>query len=152
MEEAYKALKAFILSIVNAALPSYESEGVSLPLLTEETTRFGVVDPLKIAGETLCAILPESVEFDGGYISGEGTADYSVIVAFFCRQAAYPTLLARADRYARCFRECLKKDTALEGRAINSEIGRIEFDPDCGIADRQAAACEIEMTITFRED
>ena len=152
MERAFDALRRFILREVNAALPLYEDGRASLPLLSERTALFGVVDPLKAAGDTLCAIYPESLEELGGQVSGEGLASVSVTVTFLCRGAPHEELLRRACRYAACFRACVAADGSLGGAARDSSAKRVNFLPDCGVADRQAAASEIEMSITFEEE
>lgn len=151
MEEAYDALKELILKDVNARLPGFETEGVELPPLSGRAVCFGVVDPLKAAGETLCAIWPEEAALEDGYITGEGRASLSVTVSFYCRGALYEELMLRADRYAKCFLSCLGGNPSLGGKARDVRPTRVAYYPDCGTVERQAAGAEIELTL-YMED
>ena len=151
MESACLALRGFVLDEVNGALRRWEDDRVRLPQVPEPSCAVGVIDPLKAAGETLCAILPEELSCEAGYITGEARQTLSASVAFWCRGAAYWELVARMARYAQCFLSCLEKDPSLGGRVLDARALRVEYDCDCGAADRQAAACAIDMEIILEE-
>lgn len=152
MERIFQALKAFILHDVNARLPGIEDSAARLPLLAEQAVCFGAVDPLKTAGDTLCAILPESLEMEDGCISGAVRATANVTVAFWCRGAGYKELVMRMARYLEGFVTCLTYNPSLGGAVRDCEIRRAEFDWDCGVADRQATAVLIELSIKIEEE
>ena len=151
MEKPCLALREFVLADVNGALPLYEGGGVAMPRIEEASCRLGVIDPLKVAGDTLCAILPVEYAPDRGYISGAARGSLNCTVAFWCRNAPYEELLARMSRYASCFASCLEGDCSLDGALLSAKIAKIGYDCDCGTAERQAAACEIELQITYEE-
>lgn len=151
MERAYNALKKFILEKVNTRLSFYEDAETALPQVWHEDISFGTADSLKSAGATLCAIWPEALEAAGANIAGEDSLEAEVTVTFFCRGAEYDELLRRACRYAAAFRDALRLDYGLNCLAETAEIVRVRFYPDCGTAERQAAASEIEMTIRLTE-
>lgn len=152
MERAFSALRRFILSNVNPALPFYEDAETAMPQVSDCDISFGTTDAMKGAGATLCSIWPESLDAGEGDIAGAALLEAQVTVTFFCRGAGYPEILRRACRYAACFRHELRRDWSLGGMASDSEIRSVRFYPDCGAAERQAAACEIEMTIALEEN
>ena len=152
MERAIKALREFILQDVNAALRRWEDAEVSLPPLDELTCRFGVIDALKQAGDTLCAILPEELTCDEGFICGEARQTASCTVAFWCRGARYEELLLRISRYAACLVSCMERNATLGGRVALARAIKVSYDCDCGVAERQAAACEITVEVRLEED
>ena len=152
MERSCNALRDFILKEVNARLREWEGDGVEMPPLDGRSCAVGVIDPLKTAGETLCAVLPIELACEAGYITGEARQTLSCAVAFWCRGAQYGELVARMGRYADCFLSCLEKDPSLGGRAMDARATKVGYDCDCGTADRQACACEIELEIRLEED
>ena len=152
MERVFQAIKGFVLKDVNAALPRFEDADTRLPPLTEQSVRFGAIDPLKTAGDTLCAVLPQSLDFEDGYVCGERRATAAVTVAFWCRGAKYEELASRMARYLECFAACLALNPSLGGRVRDCAATRAEFDWDCGVADRQATACLIDLSIRIEEE
>ena len=152
MENACLALRSFLLKEVNAHLKEREGDGVRLPQIGEPSCVIGVIDPLKAAGDTLCAILPLELSAEDGYMTGEARQTLSATVAFWCRGAGYGELLRRMARYADCFLSCLEKDPSLGKRVLDARAVKVGYDCDCGAADRQACACEIELEIELEED
>ena len=147
MLNACNALRSFILKDVNAALKRWQ-----LPQVSELACVIGVIDPLKMAGDTLCAVLPESLACDEGYITGDARGTLSCTVAFYCRGAGYAELIFRMGSYAACFLSCLERDPSLGKRVLDARALKVEYDCDCGVAERQAAACSIDIEIRLEED
>ena len=149
---ACNALRSFILREVNAALKRWQGKDTRLPQVSELACVIGVIDPLKMAGDTLCAVLPESLTCEEGYICGAARGTLSCTVAFYCRGVGYAELISRMGRYAACFLSCLEKDPSLGKRVLDARALKVEYDCDCGVAERQAAACTIDIEIRLEED
>ena len=152
MERVFKALKDFILADMNGELALFEDDAASLPPLSERAVVFGAIDPLKMTGDTLCSIYPETIEDDPDMIDGLDRFNAKVSVTFLCRGAKYEELMARACRYARAFKRAAQKDWSLGGRVEDARVEMFEFFPDCGIAEKQATACEISLIVTLEEE
>lgn len=151
MEELYRTLKAFILGPVNAALEGFAGEGCTLPAVEKGAVFFGTLDALKSAQPVLVSVYPESSEAGEEDIGGTESMRHSVTVTFFCRGAPQEENILRTCRYAAAFRKCVREDWTLGGKTENAAAERFVFFPDCGTAERTAAAVEIEMTIRTAE-
>lgn len=151
MEQIAEALKDFIIEKLPEYLEEMESEGITLPALSENDVVIGVIDVSRYENDVICSILPETQNDEEGHI-----ADYSIsngfTVSFLCQNADYDVLVRRMCRYAAALRKALLNDYTINGNADDVEIGERKFYPDCGTVENQMTGVEIEITINTSED
>ena len=150
MEEIAEAIKSFILEDVNAELVGLESEGVTLPAITEKNIVFGTVDLSRYEAAVIVSILPETQEPDEEYINGFSDRS-EFTVTFLFQKTAYPILVKRMFRYAKAFRKAQAKNPDFDDSVEESEITQIQFYPDTGAVPQQMTAFEISLNTDTEE-
>ncbi len=150
MEEIAEAIKTFIMEDVNAELADLESEGVTLPAITERHIVFGTVDLSRYEATVVVSILPETQEPDEEYINGFSDRS-QFTVTFLFQKTAYPILVKRMFRYAKAFRKAQAKNPDFDDSVEESEITQIQFYPDTGAVPQQMTAFEISLNTDTEE-
>lgn len=151
MEKLYEHLKDFLLTKFNEVLPQFSDDKCELPLLEEKNIVFGVIDPIKTPYSVTVSIYPESQK-DGEELISDVATESNLTVTFAFRSVQYDQLVVRMCRYTNAFKLALSLDYTLNGSVDNSMINGIQFYPDCGTAERQMTASEIEITILTSEE
>lgn len=150
MEQIAEAIKDFILEDVNSELPGLESEGVTLPAITEANIVFGTVNLSSYEAPVVVSILPETQEPDEEFINGFSDRS-EFTVTFLFQRTSYPLLVKRMFRYAKAFRKAQAKNPDFNDSVEESEITQIKFYPDTGAVAQQMTAFEISLNTDTEE-
>lgn len=155
-ERIADVIKQFLLEKVNAILPEYEDEKISLPLFTDKSIVHGAVDATRISAPVMAVILIDrQTEVDDGAIT-EHTFDTEVNVVIICSGLQYEALVPRVCRYASALKRAMFdyptfQSKAYPGAFIGSGFGSLEIDYDAGAVGGQMTAASLNLTVRTDE-
>lgn len=154
MEHLFKVVKYFLIGSVNPICEAHD-----LPKFSEKNIKFGSIDPFKTPNEKmLCSVYPEEQEDEETSITEIETRS-RITLTVVCKNDKYEKLLSWACGYSEAIKDALAQNyimrTVIEDEEGTEEelfvdnvvIGTRSFYPDAGIAEHQATAVEIELTI-----
>lgn len=165
MEKIFEIIKQFLLGTVNAAIRSFNAKyQENLPLFTNENIVFGSIDPFKNPTQKmLCSIYPDSQSNESNELSYFQTIS-NFTLTIVNKNELYKQLLSHICAYSNIIIKSFLENYNMKTTFINSagieetvsvdntEIGERTFYPDAGIAEKQAAAVEINLTIYQTEE
>lgn len=160
MEKLFEIIKQFLLGTVNEIIRSFNAKyQENLPLFTNENIVFGSIDPFRNpAQKMLCSIYPNSQSNESNELSTFQTIS-NFTLTIVNKNELYKQLLSHTCAYSNIIVRALLENYSLETTFINSagieetvsvdntDIGERTFYPDAGIAEKQATAVEINLTI-----
>lgn len=160
MEQLFEIIKQFLLGTVNEIIRSFNAKyQENLPLFTNENIVFGSIDPFRNpAQKMLCSIYPNSQNSEQTELSNVQTIS-NLTLTIVNKNELYKQLLSHTCAYSNIIIKALLENYSLESTFINSagieetvsvdntDIGERTFYPDAGIAEKQATAVEINLTI-----
>lgn len=160
MEKLFEIIKHFLIGTVNEIIRSFNAKyQENLPLFTNDNIVFGSIDPFRNpAQKMLCSIYPDSQSNESNELSTFQTIS-NFTLTIVNKNELYKQLLSHTCAYSNIIVKALLENYSLESTFINSagieetvsvdntDIGERTFYPDAGIAEKQATAVEINLTI-----
>ena len=160
MEQLFEIIKQFLIGTVNEIIRNYNAKNnENLSLFTNDNIVFGAIDPFKNpAQKMLCSIYPNSQSNESNELSNFQTTS-NLTLTIVNKNELYKQLLSHTCAYSNIIVEAVTENYCLETTFINSvgieetvsvdntDVGKRTFYPDAGIAEKQATAVEINLTI-----
>lgn len=160
MEQLFEIIKLFLIGTVNELIRDFNAKyQENLPLFSNENIVFGSIDPFKNpAQKMLCSIYPNSQSNESNELSNIQTIS-NLTLTIVNKNELYKQLLSHTCAYSNIIVKAIFENYTLETTFINSagiketvsvddtDIGERTFYPDAGIAEKQATAVEINLTI-----
>lgn len=160
MEQLFEIIKHFLIGTVNEIIRNFNAKyNENLPLFTNDNIVFGSIDPFRNpAQKMLCSIYPNSQSNESNELSTFQTIS-NFTLTIVNKNELYKQLLSYTCAYSNIIVKALLENYSLESTFINSagieetvsventDIGERTFYPDAGIAEKQATAVEINLTI-----
>lgn len=151
MEDIYKALSGFLTGTLPEYLEAVSTPDTPCPPIQDGAVVFGTVDVSRMQQKCVVSVMPDGQEDGEGELASWKT-ESRLTVTFILSGASYDVLVRRMVRYPAAFRSAILDDPTLCGKVEDVRIGKRTFHPDCGTADRQMTACEVELEITTDEE
>ena len=151
MEKVFGAIKNFITERLPDYLEQVSDPSTPCPPPKERDIVFGSVDASRIQSRCVVVVSPDSQE-EADEELGSWNERSNVTVTFILSGSPYDVLVRQMVRYPAAFRSAILDDPSLCGFAEDVAIGTRTFHLDCGTADRQMTACEVELAITTDEE